>query len=278
MLTTFVKLIEKYDYNVYEITLSEYLIGLPLLLVYEFFVLKNTRTKNKKPKPTRKNIRNLALAGMSMGVTTFVYYFSVQFISVSIAIVLLMQSVWMGVVFDAVLNKTKPGLVKIAAVIIVLFGTVLATNVLFNEIKLDWRGVALGLLAALSYSITIMATHRVAPDLPSATRSKWMAAGALLLVTVVTFPFLLQSFHPEMFYTWGIFFGVFGAFLPALLLNYGMPKVNLGAGAIISSMELPVAVGMAYFLLHEQVNTYQWLGILLILIAIIGMNLKRLQA
>ncbi len=276
MLTTFVKLIERYNYNVYEITLSEYLIGVPLLFIFERLFFHKTRAQ-KRIKPTPKNIRNLMLAGMSMGVTTLVYYFSVKFISVSIAIVLLMQSVWIGVLFDSLLNKTRPSLLKIIAVIFVLGGTLLATNVFFNAVQLDWRGVTLGLIAAVSYSITILATNRTAKNLPAISRSKWMATGALLLVAVVTFPFLLQSFHPKILYTYGLFFGFFGAFLPALLLNYGMPKINLGVGAIISSMELPVAVSLAYFLLNEYVNAYQWLGILLILTAIVGMNIKKIQ-
>lgn len=276
MLTTFVKLVERYDYNVYEITLSEYLIGVPLLFIFERIFFHKNRAK-KRVKPTAQNIRNLMLAGMSMGVTTLVYYFSVKFISVSIAIVLLMQSVWIGVLFDSILNKTRPSILKIIAVVFVLGGTLLATNVFFNTVHLDWRGVALGLIAAVSYSITILATNRTAKNLPAISRSKWMAIGALLLVALVTFPFLLQSFHLEILYTYGLFFGFFGAFLPALLLNYGMPKINLGVGAIISSMELPVAVSLAYFLLNEYVNIYQWLGILLILTAIVGMNLRKVQ-
>ncbi len=276
MLTTFVKIAEHYNYNVYEITLSEYAIGVPLLLVFEFFLLKKKPYK-KREKPTKKNIRNLMLAGMSMGVTTFVYYFSVQFIDVSIAIVLLMQSVWIGVLLDTIINKTRPGFLKIIAVIFVLGGTLLATNIFFNVIQLDWRGIVLGFIAAISYSITILATNRIAKNLPAITRSKWMAIGALILVTGVTIPFLLQSFHLDILYTYGLFFGFFGAFLPIVLLNNGMPKVNLGVGAIISSMELPVAVTLAYLLLGEIVNLYQWIGILLILIAIVGMNLKKVR-
>lgn len=276
MLTTFVKLAERYDYNVYEITLSEYVIGVPLLILFEFFLFRK-KPEKKKTKPTKKNIRNLTLAGMSMGITTFVYYFSVKFIDVSIAIVLLMQSVWIGVLLDALINKTRPSLLKIIAVIFVLGGTLLATNVFFSEIQLDWRGVALGFIAAISYSITILATNKIAKNLPAITRSKWMAIGALILVLIVTLPFLLQSFHPEILYTYGLFFGFFGAFLPIILLNNGMPKVNLGVGAIISSMELPVAVSLAYLLLGEHITLFQWAGILMILIAIVGMNIRKVR-
>lgn len=275
MLTTFVKLAEKEGFSVNEIILSEYIVGVAGLLLMERILNRRKSVKKSISKPTGKNIRNLLLAGASMGVTTFVYYFSVQYISVSIAIVLLMQSVWMGVVWDLLLNKVKPDLIKILAVITVLGGTLLATNVFFSEIHLDWQGVILGFLAALSYSITILATNRVALDLPHITRSKWMTTGALILVLFVATPFLINNFNWRILYTWGLFFGFFGGFLPPILLNYGMPRVNLGIGSILTSMELPVAVSMAYFLLNEQVNGYQWIGIILILIAIAAMNLRK---
>lgn len=278
MLTTFVKLAENHGYNMFEVTFSEYVIGTLFLFLADFYGRrKKTKSSAIPKKPTATNIKNLMLAGATMGVTTFVYYLSVQYISVSIAIVLLMQSVWIGVVLDALVNKTKPGPLKILAILIVLGGTLLATNLFFSELTLDWRGIALGFLAAISYSITIFATNRVGLELTTLTRSKYMALGALVLVSIVTFPFLLKQFQWSILYSWGLFFGFFGCFLPPLLLNYGMPKVNLGIGAIITSMELPVAVSLAYLLLGETVNRYQWLGILLILVAVITMNIRAIK-
>lgn len=276
MLTTFVKLAETYGYNMYEITLAEYIIGTPALFLADYIFRKRQKGK-PYPKPTARNIRNLMLAGATMGSTTFIYYLSVQYISVSIAIVLLMQSVWIGVLLDAVINKIKPDPLKIVAVFVVLAGTVLATNLISAEIHLDWRGLVLGFMAAISYSITIFATNKVGLELSTTTRSKYMALGAFILVIFLTVPFLIDNFTLDVLYTWGIFFGIFGALLPPLLLNYGMPKVNLGVGAIITSMELPVAVALAYLVLHEKVNLYQFVGILLILIAVVVMNLREIR-
>ena len=70
---------------------------------------------------------------------------------------------------------------------------------------------------------------------------------------------------------------MFGTILPPLLYTAGMPKIDVGLGAIISSIELPAAVLMAYFLLNEQVDLAQWLGIGLILLAVVQMNLKKSQ-
>lgn len=217
------------------------------------------------------------LTGSSLGLTSLIYYFSIQFISVSIAIVLLMQSVWIGVLLDAIVLKTKPSIQKIAAVVVILLGTALATNLLFDPLLIDWRGIALGFLAAISYSITIFASNRIALELPALHRSKWMTLGALIIVGIICIPNMLSNFHPEVLYEWGVFLGIFGVVLPPLLLNSGMPKLNLGIGAIVTSIELPVAVSLAYFILGETVNFYQWLGIIIILIAVILMNLKKIK-
>lgn len=274
MLTTFVKLANQEGFTTFEITFTQYVLGFLGLVVLDYVFSRN-RKNEKKPSP--KNKRNLILAGTTLGLTSLVYYFAVQFISVSIAIILLMQSVWIGVVMDAIVNKTKPSQQKIIAVLIVLGGTVLATNLLFNDVKLDWRGLSLGFLAAISYSITIFASNRIALELPSSTRSKWMGLGALIIVSLISVPFIVSNFHPAVFYKWGIILAILGTVLPPLFLTSGMSRVNLGIGAIITAIELPVAISMAYFLLDERVNFSQWVGILLILIAIVVMNLRKVK-
>jgi drug/metabolite transporter (DMT)-like permease len=55
-------------------------------------------------------------------------------------------------------------------------------------------------------------------------------------------------------------------------MNAGFPHTGIGLGSIVSALELPVSVLMAYFLLNENVNTVQWFGIVLIILAIIIMN------
>jgi drug/metabolite transporter (DMT)-like permease len=57
-------------------------------------------------------------------------------------------------------------------------------------------------------------------------------------------------------------------------MNAGFPSTGIGLGSIISALELPVSVAMAYFLLHEEVLTIQWIGILLIIAAIVLMHLN----
>ena len=57
-------------------------------------------------------------------------------------------------------------------------------------------------------------------------------------------------------------------------MNAGFPHTGLGLGSIISSVELPVSVMMAFVILNEEVILSQWAGIVLILIAIVIMNIQ----
>jgi threonine/homoserine efflux transporter RhtA len=78
--------------------------------------------------------------------TSVFYYLAVKYIPVSIGIVLLMQTVWMGVLLEMILKN--PQNKKVISVFIVLIGTVLATNLINNEVQLDWHGIMWGMLAA----------------------------------------------------------------------------------------------------------------------------------
>ena len=274
VLTTFVKLAYQDGFNTREVTLAQLAIG--------FVGLSLMNTWFKKKRPTGKISKSyllksklyLALSGTSLGFTSIFYYIAMNYISVSVGIVLLMQSVWMGVVLDILVNKVKPTKQKIIAVVVILIGTILAANLLFSEVQVKLTGVLYGFLAALSYTLTIFTSNRVGLSLHSISRSKWMMTGGLLVVIVYAIP-ALAEFNLNIFMLWGPILALFGTLLPPLFFTAGMPKINLGLGAIISAIELPVAAIMGYLVLNETQNLNQWIGIILIIAAIFFMNLQR---
>lgn len=273
MLTTFVKMAYAEGFTSYEITFSQMFLGLIGLLIINLLFVKNKKTKSSNPQT--KSILKLMAAGTSLGLTSTFYYLAVKYVPVSVGIVLLMQSVWMGVVLEAVMTRTKPSNQKIIAVLAILGGTLLATNLLLDSIQIDWRGIGWGMLAAASYTVTISTSNQVSLHMHSLRRSLWMMLGGTLTVGIILSPFLLEQFNSEILTKWGLILALFGTILPPILYTAGMPKINVGLGAIISSIELPAAVLMAYFLINEQVNTYQWAGILIILLAVVQMNLPK---
>lgn len=273
LLATFVKLAYEDHFTIAEITVSQFIIGIIGLLILNLFVKK--KEKNNASPSNKTNILKLVLAGTSLGLTSTFYYLAVQLIPVSIGIVLLMQTVWMGVVLDIILTKKWPSIGKIFAVIFILFGTVLATNMLFNVQKMNFIGIGWGLLAAVSYTVSVYTSGKIAVGMHAFRRTIWMLLGGLSIVIAISFPSMIEKFDWQIFVSWGIVLALFGTILPPILFSIGMPKINLGLGAILSSVEIPVSVLMAYFLLHEKVNLYQWSGIILIMTTVILMNLPK---
>lgn len=278
MLATFVKMAYQdtgstgNPFTPAEVIASQFILGiLGILLINAFQKVKKGA---QVIKASKNNIKQLMLAGTSTGLTSIFYYLAVIYIPVSIGIVLLMQTVWMGVILEMVLEKKIPSKIKIIAVGIVLIGTALATNLIHNTIDLDWRGIVLGLLAAASFTTTMFASSRVAIGISSAQRSLYMLLGGAVVVFIFAVTTQNTPINYDIFYKWGILLALFGTIIPPMLLNAGFPHTGIGLGSIVASLELPVSVLMAYILLNEQVNTSQWFGITLILLAIVIMNIN----
>lgn len=287
MLATVVKLAYKEGFTTAEVTASQFTFGILILLFINFF-----SKKNSKEITSRKDILQLMIAGTSMGFTSVLYYLCVKYINASIAVVMLMQSVWIGVLIEILQTKKIPSVTKIISVLLVLFGTALATNIMNTSIELNPKGLIFGFLAACSFSMTLFTTNSVATHLKATRRSMFMLFGGGIVVALFAFftqigpnnfealkslvsdATQIRDFNFEIFYTWGIILSLFGTIIPPILLNKGFPNTGVGLGSIISSIELPVSVMFAYVLLNEQVLWIQWIGILIILSAIVLMNYR----
>ena len=276
MLATFVKIAYGDGYTTAEVTTSQFIYGIIGILILN--VTHKIKNKNSAPKASKQNIFHLMLAGTSLGMTSIFYYLAVKYIPVSIGIVLLMQTVWMGVLLEWFLDKKAPSLQKIISVLIVLIGTALAINIFkidFSDSNINWPlGLLFGLLAASSFTTTMFTANRVATTISSTQRSLYMILGGAVIVFTFALFTQVTPFNFEIFAKWGIIMALFGTIIPPMLLNAGFPLTGIGLGSIVSALELPVSVMMAFTLLNETVYPLQWFGIVLIILAIIIMNVN----
>lgn len=272
MLATFVKMAYSEGFTTPEVTIAQFTYG--ILGIVLINTIQKSQNKNQATTASTKTIIQLMVAGTSLGMTSVFYYLAVKYIPVSIAIVLLMQTVWMGVLFEMLLEKKIPSAQKIISVFVVLVGTALATNIIEDKLVTDWRGIVLGLLSAASFTTTMFTANRVGIGVSSAQRSLFMLLGGAVIVIGFAIANQTGDFHFEIFAKWGIVLALFGTIIPPLLFNAGFPLTGIGLGSIVSALELPVSVLMAYFLLNENINTWQWIGIVLIILAIVIMNVN----
>ncbi len=277
VLATVVKLAYHAGYHVSEVTFSQFTLGFIVLWILALIRKpKKVLDASQIPVSKTKTAVKLIIAGTSLGLTGVFYYSAVQTIDVSICIVLLMQSVWMGVVLESILDKTFPTSNKIVAVGLVLLGTVFATDAYANLGSLDINGLFWGLAAAMAYTVSLYTANRIGLNFSNPYRSALMMTGGWLAVSTFTLITMPPSFNWHVFYPWGIYLALFGTIIPPIFLNLGFPLTGIGVGSILVSMEIPVSVAMAVTFLSETVSTIQIGGIVVILLGIVVLNINHL--
>ena len=271
MLAAFVKMAYHEGFTTAEVTLSQYSMGFAGLFLLTLFRKPSPLPQIKTP--AIKSILKLVVAGTSLGITSISYYKAVQYIPVSVGIVLLMQAVWMGVVAEMVVHKKTPGWRKTSAVFIILAGTLLATNIFKQSVPVNWTGFGWGMLAAVAYTATMYSSNHIELHLPPVKRSLYMILGGLILISLIFHSSINLRFSYKIFLHWGLLLSLFGTILPPLLFTRGLPLTGMGLGAIIATIEIPVSIVVARILVKEPVIFIQWIGVILILFAVVLMNI-----
>lgn len=271
LLATIVKYANHLGIGTSALTFWQFFIGFIFLLALGLIWKK--REGEEKVVVSVKSKSKLLLWGTSLGLTTTLYYLSIQYVPVSVGIILLMQSIWISLIVEIVVHKKRPNSAKIAGVIIVLIGTLLATNIFDEQLNLSTKGLLLGFGAGASYTLSLFASSSVALDVPSHIRSKYLVLGGLILIIIFWNIDIVQQMSLDSLY-WGIVIAIFGTILPPLFFTKGIPQVGISLGNIFASLEIPVSIVSAVVILHESVEMIQWSGILMILLAIVLINKK----
>ncbi len=272
ILSTIVKLGYQQGFTLGELCALQAGIGMVILWLLHFF--------SRAPTPSLKHrdVRTFFILGSSTGMVSITYYLSVQYIPASVAIILLMQFTWMSMLAELIIYQKRPSPIQWVAVALILTGTLMASGILnHNNATLHWQGLVFGLLAALCYTIFIVTSSKASGTLSPVVKSAWMVTGAFVLICCIFPPAFI--FNGKLTSTplllWGLPLAIFGTVLPPLLFSKGMPKTGLALGAILSAVELPVAVLSATIMLKEAVSLIQVAGIFIILLAIAAANLRK---
>ncbi|WP_150268784.1 EamA family transporter [Paenibacillus tepidiphilus] len=221
----------------------------------------------------------LMLAGAPTVVTGLLYYQSLRYIPASLAIILLFQFTWISVLIQAVSKRQRPDKITVLTLLLLFGGTLLAAGILNQETAgFDLLGLSLGLLSAVSYSLFIIFSGKAVPAAHPAYRSAWMVTGGLLLLCILFPPyFLFNGLLWGQLLLYGFLLGLFGAFIPPLLFAIGVPHIGGAMAGILGAAELPVAVLLSSFVLHEQVSGLQWAGVVLVLLGVALPELYKLR-
>ncbi|WP_246496656.1 EamA family transporter [Chitinophaga varians] len=269
-MSSFVKLSYASGYHAAEVSFSLSLSSAVLLGA----VLLLTTGKAGGRRLTGKELLSLLIVGGTIGLTNFLYYQSVSYISASLAIVILMQFTWFSLLLEWLIFRQRPGKPELVTILFILVGTVMAGNLLqAGALSFSWKGIALALASSFTYAVYIVANSRVGKGVKWQSKSTLIMVGSTLAIFIINAQTIVADNHfSEAFLLWAVFLAVVGTTIPTALFAAGIPKIGASTSAILMTIEFPVAVLCAYLVLDEAVSPVQIAGIIVMLAAISAMN------
>lgn len=240
--------------------------GFFAFVFFSLFTLIALVRRVKLIRPTGKELLQMIALGACGNTTTLLYSFSLSRLPVAVAITLMFQFVWMGLVLQAVRDRRMPHPIQLAAGAIVIFGTLFASNIIGSDLaSLDLVGMIAAFGSAISCALFMYFNATVGTRLPWMERGMFICLGASMLSfcfcpTYFSSGVLLQGLLGP-----GMLQGLLAQFLPVLLFGIGTPHLEAGTTSIMASSELPCGIALSAWLLQEPVNTPEIFGVILIL-------------
>ena len=203
-----------------------------------------------------------------MSMTGIFYAISVEELPASIAVVLLFQFTWIGVVIEAIANRTFPSREKVISIIILFAGTLFAGGV-FEGLGQNFstKGMIFGLLAAVSFH-SMFSPVGVLLQSSALYEKLYDNKRYAYRMPILPTNLLTDGALQAGLWKYAFFLGLFGVVVPVICFSIGVPKVGTGLGTILGAAELPTAIIASITLVHEVVTFMQWIGIIVILLGI----------
>lgn len=255
-----------------DVVLSQYFFGWIMMAVLAggLFISSAARKKQAAPKlPTWKNVLGIAAAGVSIALVSTCYIFALQTVPAHIAVILLFQYTWIGIILEALYTRKLPKVSIMTSILILTAGTLLAAGVGAGAEHLDPAGILLGLGSAFFYAIYIFLLGKVDVNSHAITRSFIILSFALVfLLCIFTPAYFTSGVLAEGIWKYGILIGILGCAIPSFFFAIGTPKISTGAATILSSSELPAGIICSVIILSEAVSPLQWVGVVLLFFGI----------
>ncbi len=265
ILSTIIKLAIADGFTASEAVTAQYFTGFVLALIVF------TTVRRSLPKFDGGLI--LLLAGTFTATTGIVYGQAVTYMPASIAVVMLFQFTWIGMLFDCIANRRLPKRIELISLILLFGGTIFAAGVIGADISgIPWQGWAWGMASAVSFASFVMVNSKQVEGMDTETRLLFTSFIAVIVISLFQSPEVIWNgtLFSGGLWIYGLILGLFGIVIPIYLFSIAVPQVGAATSSILSAAELPVAVTASVLLLNESLTFLQVVGIVIILV---GMTL-----
>lgn len=238
------------------------------------------RLRGKELQPlSPKRILALVALGVGTCANAALYNFSLSLLPASVAVTLLFQFTWMGIIVQLIVARRRPRTAEVVAAAIIVLGTLFAGGVFSEAVSgLNLLGVGCGLLAAVGYALIMLFFGRLSTSIPPVQRGFVVGLGSCVLALVICPDYFTSGALADGLWQFGLAVGVCALFVPVILLGIATPHLSTGLATIMASSELPCGIIASVVVLGESMDTLQLIGIATILTGVVIAQLPNLVA
>ena len=195
------------------------------------------------------------------------YLSSVVFIPVGLAALLFYTFPLIVAAISHFQEGARLGPIRVGAFLLAFTGLVIALSPSLSD--LDWRGITLASLAAVTTAVTFILSRRLVTELGVFTFTMYMSAGSVFLIMVVIL--LIGGITlPQNTSGWtGLSGAAFGFAVGILAMFTAIKHVGSAATAMLLNLEPLISILAAAIVLGERLTMLQFVGAIMVVSALI---------
>lgn len=259
------------DHGVYPHTVlpTQYLIAATVCLI-------GILVFRKRPKD-KSGIWKLGVLGFFTGGTSICYYTAVSLLPSAVALTMLFQYVWVGILVDCIIHRKPPSVSSIISAVIVLIGTFFAAGLFDGSFSsLDPVGLAFGAGSAIFWALYLNFSGIIGVEEPVVVRTFMLAIGGLILTSVTNPSAYITAVTDPSIWPFSVMLSVLGILAPTAMINFASPHLSAGTVSIMASSELPVGILAAWVLVNDTPTGFALFGTVLVLAGIISKQIPEM--
>ncbi|MBG0786651.1 MAG: DMT family transporter, partial [Anaerolineaceae bacterium] len=245
-----------------QIAVWRFLIAAPLM-----WLLTLLQKKDKKVIPDK--IGGLITLGGIYSMASLFALLALDRLPSSIYVIILFFYPSLVVIYHLLRGKPVPRLWWLGLPMTVI-GLVLTVAHFGQPVELDLLGILLTVLNGLAIIAYTLLSERVFAGMGDRQLgSTWVMTGAMVigLGLIALYGFVV----PQTLLGWVylLTLGIVGTLIPIYAMNIGIQMLGSARSSVVSTLQPVVAVLISTIFLHEVLTIYQWLGGVIVIVAII---------
>ena len=230
-------------------------------------------------KVSLKDLGMLFLCGtITLTVNNMFYYEAIRLSGLSVAAVLMYTSPIFVMIMSAIIFKEKVTLQKMIALVVTFAGCILV-SVSSESQKADIVGISCGVASGFTYSLYSIFAKDLLKRLSSTTVVMYTYLSAAISSYFIVSPIeTARAVMETGTLIHSILFGILCSAIAHGLYSFGLRYIESSVASILATLELVVASIVGFFAFGQFLSWYNYIGIVLVMVATVLLNIHRKKA